>query len=99
MSLALDSLACDLYGSKRCLIAWHVVLGMTVKVFICEIIVKETTHGALVGRPLSKTLHGGEVRGSILTDSIKFNLINLTSTSLAGFDNWIRVRASLTSFQ
>jgi hypothetical protein len=40
MSLALDSLACDLYGSKRCLIAWHVVLGMTVKVFICEIICK-----------------------------------------------------------
>jgi hypothetical protein len=40
MSLALDSLACDLYGSKRCLIAWHVVLGMMVKVFICEIICK-----------------------------------------------------------
>jgi hypothetical protein len=49
MSLALDSLACDLYGSKRRLIAWHVILGMTVKVFICEIIVKETTHGTLVG--------------------------------------------------
>jgi hypothetical protein len=40
MSLALDSLACDLYGSKRRLIAWHVVLGMTIKVFKCEIICK-----------------------------------------------------------
>ena len=38
--LALDSLACDLYGSKRCLIAWHVVLGITVKIFKCEIICK-----------------------------------------------------------
>jgi hypothetical protein len=71
MSLALDSLACDLYGSKRCLIAWHVVLGMTVKVFICEIIVKEITHGALVGRPLSKLCTVGRSEVQILTDSIK----------------------------
>jgi hypothetical protein len=73
MSLALDSLACDLYGSKRCLIAWHVVLGMTVKVFICEIIVKETTHGALVGRHCVKLSRWKEVWGSIPTDSINFS--------------------------
>jgi hypothetical protein len=61
MSLALDRLACDLYGSKRHLIVWHVVLGMTVKVFICEIIVKEITHGALVGQPLLKLSRWKEV--------------------------------------
>jgi hypothetical protein len=42
----------SIYVFALCLIAWHVILGMTVKVFICEIIVKETTHGALVGRIL-----------------------------------------------
>jgi hypothetical protein len=71
MSLALDSLACDLYGSKRCLIAWHVVLGMTVKVFICEIICKRNNAWRVGRAAIVKALHGGEVRGSNPTDSIK----------------------------
>jgi hypothetical protein len=61
MSLALDSLACDLYGSKRCLIAWHVVLGMTVKVFICEIICKRNNAWRVGRAAIVKALHGGEV--------------------------------------
>ena len=71
MSLVLDSLACGLYGSKRRLIAWHVVLGMTIKVFKCEIICKRnnTWH---VGRvAIVKALHDGEVWGLNPTDSIK----------------------------
>jgi hypothetical protein len=70
MSLALDSLACDLYGSKRCLIAWHVVLGMTIKVFKCEIICKRNNTWRVGRAAIVKALHGGEVRGSNLTDSI-----------------------------
>jgi hypothetical protein len=70
MSLALDSLACDLYGSKRCLIAWHVVLGMTVKVFKCEIICKRNNAWRVGRVDFVKTFTGGEVRGSNLTDSI-----------------------------
>ena len=61
MYLALDSLACDLYGSKRCLIAWHVVLGMTVKVFIYEIICKRNNAWRIGRAAISKTLTGGEV--------------------------------------
>jgi hypothetical protein len=64
MSLALDSLACDLYGSKRRLVAWHVVLGMTVKVFICEIICKRNNAWRVGRAAIVKALHGGEVRGS-----------------------------------
>jgi hypothetical protein len=65
MSLALDSLACDLYGSKRRLIAWHVVLGMTIKVFKCEIICKRNNAWRVGRAAIVKALHGGEVRGSI----------------------------------
>jgi hypothetical protein len=71
MSLVLESLACDLYGSKRRLIAWHVVLGMTVKVFICEIICKRNNAWRVGRAAIVKALHGGEVRGSILAHSIK----------------------------
>jgi hypothetical protein len=86
MSLVLESLACDLYGSKRRLIAWHVVLGMTVKVFICEIICKRNNAWRVGRAAIVKALHGGEVRGLILTDSIKIFLAlyysNLTNILL-----------------
>jgi hypothetical protein len=77
VSLALDSLACDLYGSKRCLIAWHVVLGMTIKVFKCEIICKRNNAWRVGRAAFVKDFDGGEVRGSIPTDSINFSFVLL----------------------